>query len=93
MIRFEIYTAKQLRDDNNSKENIDILMQVLKVGCATGIVEKDQLPTSLCCLSGMKLWGTALKTNIFHGIQLCLHNMHTICCLSCFVSCLNECFN
>ena len=61
-----------MRDDNNSKENIDILMTVLKVGCATGIVEKDELPTSLCSLSGMKLWSTVLKTNIFHGIELCL---------------------
>ena len=64
--------------DNNSKENdyekqdIGVLMEVLKVGCATGIVEKDQLSTSLCSLSGMALWSIVLKTNVFHGIELCL---------------------
>ena len=69
---------KELQDDNSSqnndfeKQDIDILMQALKVGCATGIVQKDQLSTSLCCLSGMKLWSTVLKTNVFHGIELCL---------------------
>ena len=61
-----LYTVKH----DYEKEDIDMLMKVLKVGCATGIVEKNQLPTSICSLNGMKLWNAVLKTNVFHGIEL-----------------------
>ena len=70
-----LYTVKH----DYEKEDIDMLMKVLKLGCGTRIVEKNQLPTSICSLNGMMLWNAVLKTNDFHGIELRrLNIMHTV---------------
>ena len=74
-------TDKAKQGDNNNKEDdyeksyMSILEKVLKVGCATGIVEKKQLPPAICSFKGMKLWCTVLKKNNYNGIQLCLQSI------------------